>query len=191
MLNQGGPMSQTKSNLHSLRVRQRPDSETKVSTGANTEVFLDGQPLKGVTFLKFEFKAKKVTKVQLEMFTHVEDIEGVFVLGDLYPKIVSKSEPEDKNQQCAYIDFNDDPQFSIATNLLGQTMAALPPGTELVSINKMKRNDSKYARFVFRNELFKDGAEIVPQYQRNTSVVDGEVRTFDQFIGFAGDYLKK
>jgi hypothetical protein len=90
-------MSQT---LHSLKVRQRPDSTARVSTGANTEIFLDGKPLKGVTFLKFEFKAKKVTKVQLEMFTHIEDIEGIFVIGDLSPvEIVNKSEPVDKTQE--------------------------------------------------------------------------------------------
>lgn len=88
-------MSQTKSQLHSLKVRQKPDSGS-VSTGANTEVFLDGQPLKGLTFLKFEFKATKVTKVQMEILAKVDEIDGSFAIGSLYP---SNSEPVDKTQE--------------------------------------------------------------------------------------------
>jgi hypothetical protein len=88
-------MSQTKTQLHTLKVRQKPNSG-KVSTGANTEVFLDGEPLRGVTFLKFEFKAAKVTKVQMEILAKVEEIEGNFMIGSLYP---SNSEPVTETQQ--------------------------------------------------------------------------------------------
>ena len=67
-------MSQTK--LHSIKVRQKPGTEGKLSTGINTEIFLDGMPLRGVSFLKFEFKPSKPTKIQLEVLAHVEEIEG-------------------------------------------------------------------------------------------------------------------
>lgn len=88
-------MSQTKSQLHVLKVRQKPDSGS-ISTGANTEIFLDGAPFKGVTFLKFEFKAAKVTKVQMEILAKVEEIDGRFMIGSPYP---SNSEPVDKTQE--------------------------------------------------------------------------------------------
>lgn len=180
-------MSQTK--LNRITVKQRPGTEGVISNGGNTQIFLDGEPLKGVTFLKFEFKVAKPTKIHLEMFANVDEIDGHYELGQYSP--VRKSEPEIETEQCAYIDFNDDPAFSIATNLLGQTITSLPPGTELVSVNKIKRHTFNYTRFVFRNEMFKDGAEIVPMYQRDTTMVDGEVRTFDHFTGFSGDYLKR
>jgi hypothetical protein len=43
-----------------------------ISTGANTEVTLDGQKLGGVSFLKMEFKPKNVVKITMEMYCEVE-----------------------------------------------------------------------------------------------------------------------
>jgi hypothetical protein len=43
-----------------------------ISTGANTEVTLDGQPVRGVTFLKIEVKPKNILKVTMEMYCEVE-----------------------------------------------------------------------------------------------------------------------
>lgn len=67
-------MSQTKDpiSLHKLSIRTRnPDG---ILTGANAQLELDGQPLKGVTFLKLEIKAGKVAKLTLEMVTALDQI---------------------------------------------------------------------------------------------------------------------
>jgi len=64
-------MSQTKG-LHRIQVRNKAAGSGKVMTGASTEVLLDGVPFRGVTFLKFEVKAKGVAKVLVEMFADVE-----------------------------------------------------------------------------------------------------------------------
>lgn len=45
-----------------------------VSTGANTEVELDGKKLPNLSFLKLEFHSRRVTKVTMEMYVDV-DIE--------------------------------------------------------------------------------------------------------------------
>lgn len=87
-------MSQTKSNVHSIRVKQKPSGSSNISTGGNTEIFLDGVPLKGVTFLKFQFKAKAVTKVKLEMLVKIDEIEGNYQLGNYGPTGVNNSTTE-------------------------------------------------------------------------------------------------
>jgi hypothetical protein len=43
-----------------------------ISTGANTEVTLDGQRVPGISFLKLEFKPKNIVKVTMEMYCEVE-----------------------------------------------------------------------------------------------------------------------
>lgn len=65
-------MSQTvnKGAVSKLTVRNKAPGT--ISTGANTEVLLDGKPLKGVSFLKIEIKPKNVTKVTMEMYCEVE-----------------------------------------------------------------------------------------------------------------------
>jgi hypothetical protein len=73
-------MSQTtKPNLHKLTIRQREEAGGRASTGGNTQVFLDDQPLKGVTFLKLEFKAGRVTKILMEMIAEIGEIEGKYI----------------------------------------------------------------------------------------------------------------
>lgn len=64
-------MSQTKG-LHKIQVRNKAENTGKIMTGASTEVLIDGVPFRGVTFLKFEVKAKGVAKVLVEMFADVE-----------------------------------------------------------------------------------------------------------------------
>lgn len=66
-------MSQTKK-VDKLTIRPKDSSENTISTGANTEILLNGVPLKGVTFIKCEWKAKGVCKVMMEMYAQV-DIE--------------------------------------------------------------------------------------------------------------------
>lgn len=66
-------MSQTKTKLHKLSIKSKEPG--KVSTGANTIVELDGKPLNYVKFLKLEFHSRRATKVQLEMYVEVEEID--------------------------------------------------------------------------------------------------------------------
>jgi hypothetical protein len=68
----GGRIMARPSNKGVSKLTVRNKAPGTISTGANTEVLLDGQPLKGVSFLKFEFKPAKVIKVVLEMYCEVE-----------------------------------------------------------------------------------------------------------------------
>lgn len=61
-------MSQTKFPV--LKVRNKYPGT--LSTGANTEVELDGIKLPTLSFLKLEFHSRKVTKVTMEMFVAVD-----------------------------------------------------------------------------------------------------------------------
>lgn len=68
-------MSQTKLQPHKITIRQKaPD---QISTGFNTEVLLDGVPLRGVTFLKLEIKPKRVTKLVIELVSEIEILDTV------------------------------------------------------------------------------------------------------------------
>lgn len=63
-------MSQSK--IHKIQVRNKPGAEGKLTTGPNVEVLLDGNNLKGASFLKFEVGAKKVAKVLIELYAEIE-----------------------------------------------------------------------------------------------------------------------
>lgn len=71
-------MSQS-ATVHKIQIRNRAGHDGKISVGANMEVLLDGKPLKGVTFFKFEVKTKAIAKVMLEMYAEV-DIDANFVI---------------------------------------------------------------------------------------------------------------
>lgn len=97
-------MSQTKTDkkFHKLTVRMRDGmtgTTAGISTGGNTEVLLDGQPLKGIKYLKCEFKPAKVTKIVLELVGEV-DIEGEYTLGRYSPTLptLKVSYPSDKSE---------------------------------------------------------------------------------------------
>lgn len=64
-------MSQTK--VSKIRISNKKPGE--ISTGANTQIELDGQKLSGVTFLKIELKPGRVAKVSMEMCVSIDDIE--------------------------------------------------------------------------------------------------------------------
>ncbi len=66
-------MSQAKLKMHKLTIKSKAPGE--ISVGANTQILLDDKPLKGVKFLKIEFHSRKVTKVQIEMFVDLDNIE--------------------------------------------------------------------------------------------------------------------
>lgn len=59
-------------NIPKLTIKNKREG---VSTGANTQILLNGKPLNGVNFLKLEFHPRRVTKVLIEMYVEVEQIE--------------------------------------------------------------------------------------------------------------------
>ena len=77
-------MSQT-TKMQKLTIRNRPGKEGEVSHGANTEILLDGHPMKGVSFIKIECKPAKITKVMIEMYVEVD--------AEIYSKL-TKEEPK-------------------------------------------------------------------------------------------------
>lgn len=112
-MSQQSPSASKKSNLHKITVRNRPGSEDRTTTGANTQVLLDGVPLKGASFFKFEVKAAKVAKVTIEMYAIVDlDINAelekkdekpsgltsqgkpinVYTLSSMFPDMIAKKE---------------------------------------------------------------------------------------------------
>lgn len=63
-------MSQSnKGGVPTLKIKTREPG--KISTGANTLVYLDDKLLPA-SFLKIEFNAKKLTKVLIEMYVNVD-----------------------------------------------------------------------------------------------------------------------
>ena len=58
--------------IHKIQVRPRSGAENTITTGANTELYLDGKLLKGARFIKFEVDARKVSKVTIELYAQVE-----------------------------------------------------------------------------------------------------------------------
>ncbi|HLD91664.1 MAG TPA: hypothetical protein VI911_11755 [Patescibacteria group bacterium] len=76
-------MSQT-NKVHKLTIKNKAPGQ--ISAGYNTEVFLDDRPLMA-KFLKLEFHAKRVVKIQMEIYADVEIdgicYEGKYILGKL------------------------------------------------------------------------------------------------------------
>ena len=73
-------MSQDKNRTHHIQVRNRPGFEGRPTMGTNTEVLLDGIPLKGCSFFKFEVKAGKTARITMELYAEVEiDVNSVLV----------------------------------------------------------------------------------------------------------------
>lgn len=64
-------MSQTP-RFPKLTVRNKPGTEGNLTTGANVVIELDGQPVKGCTFLKIELKPNRVAKVVMELVAEVD-----------------------------------------------------------------------------------------------------------------------
>jgi hypothetical protein len=58
--------------IHKIQVRNKPGAKGKITVGANTEVLLDGKPLKGAKSIKIQIQAKKVAKVVIELYAEVE-----------------------------------------------------------------------------------------------------------------------
>lgn len=67
-----------------IEIRQKEDSGGAM-TGANTEILMDGKPLKGVMGIKFQVTAGGVAKVNLDMIANVAVIGQI---GDLEQEYV-------------------------------------------------------------------------------------------------------
>lgn len=65
------PMNQSMK-IHKLSIRNTKDG---ISTGANTEVLLDGKPLKAVRFIKIECSSTKAVKVVIEMYVNLDEVD--------------------------------------------------------------------------------------------------------------------
>lgn len=65
-------MSQSKLKVHKIQIKNKPGAEGELSKGGNMQVLLDGQPLKGVSFFKFEVKPGGIAKIVVEMFAEVD-----------------------------------------------------------------------------------------------------------------------
>jgi hypothetical protein len=57
-------------NLHKIKIRST--DESGFNTGFNTEVSIDGTPIKGVTALYFEVLPGQVARLSLELMADVE-----------------------------------------------------------------------------------------------------------------------
>lgn len=71
-------MSQSNRRIQKITIRNRDGAEDKLSVGANMQVLLDGEPIRGATFVKFEVHSKKVAKVTIELYAEVEIDANVF-----------------------------------------------------------------------------------------------------------------
>lgn len=71
--------------VHRIEIRNREPAANMISTGYNTEVLLDEQPLKGVLSLSYEVRAEQIGILRLEMIASVK-VSGNFQLQDT-PKI--------------------------------------------------------------------------------------------------------
>ena len=66
--------------IHHIQIKNKAPG--KISTGMNTMILMDGEPLEGVTDLQFKVDARGVAKVTMTM---VADVAL-----DAYPKVTRK-----------------------------------------------------------------------------------------------------
>jgi hypothetical protein len=102
-------MSQTKANPHKLSISQKASG---ISVGANTKIELDGKPLKYVKFLKLEFHSARVTKVMIEMFVEIDDIDLETNLEFLGTKEINDSNKYVLGEYCSVGSLNPKDQTS-------------------------------------------------------------------------------
>jgi len=58
--------------VHKITVRNKSEDPDRISTGPNTELFIDDQPLKGVRTFSYEVTAKGIGLVKLELYGNVD-----------------------------------------------------------------------------------------------------------------------
>lgn len=76
-------MSQPKSKFPTVKIY--PKDPSLSPTGANTVVEIDGVKIPYASFVKVECHSRRVTKVVLEMFAHVE----IETMGDLTTQVIN------------------------------------------------------------------------------------------------------
>jgi hypothetical protein len=60
-----------KNKVHKLLVKNKDSAKDEISTGLNTEVFLDGKKFKGITDMRVEIGVGKVSKVYLALLADI------------------------------------------------------------------------------------------------------------------------
>src|SRR5512135_1615095 len=89
-----------KTNLHKIEIRQREGSMGAMA-GANTEVLIDGKPLKGATKVEFSVEAGGLAKLKLELLAIAEikadavnmktrRLRSLHSVGELAPVLIVK-----------------------------------------------------------------------------------------------------
>lgn len=84
--------------MDKITIKKRSDSKVGAMTGANTEVYLNGEKLKSCTGVKFEVKAASIAKIELEFVGEVE-LEGDFVVGQIERKTKKDLEMENESKE--------------------------------------------------------------------------------------------
>jgi len=69
--------------------------------------------------------------------------------------------------------------FTLDAKLLAAAFISLPDGTKLVGTEKYDMGIT----LLFQHPLFREGAEIIPSFQRDVAIVDGEIIEVDHFVG--------
>jgi len=65
---------------HKLEIRQKKTSTDTIMTGANTEILIDGKPMKGISRASFVVEAGSVAHLLLEMYADVTISSSVDVI---------------------------------------------------------------------------------------------------------------
>lgn len=62
----------TQPKIHKIKVINKQESQGRVTSGPNTQIFIDGEPLKLAKSFKFEVEAGSVAKCTIELYAEVE-----------------------------------------------------------------------------------------------------------------------
>ena len=58
--------------VHKIKIKNSSAAQGRMSTGLNTEVYLDGKRLKGVKSFRYALDAKSMATVTMEIYAEVE-----------------------------------------------------------------------------------------------------------------------
>lgn len=73
--------------MHKFLITQKPGSDDEIMRGSNVQVFMDGEPVLGISSIAFRVDARGIAKLKIEMYANVE-IDGVIELGNGDPSDV-------------------------------------------------------------------------------------------------------
>lgn len=89
------------------------------------------------------------------------------------------------------------PERGMPADLIGMVLQALPHGTTMDGVefsdNFWDASAKRGFSILVSHESFRSGADIVPMFKRDHYYLDGELRTFDSFIGvdYAGQLVER